>query len=273
MRQPSALTNGWCGQLSIPWFLVAVHAATLFQPQVVRCDTDLVRRGAPFVDYGYRPRIGRCEGIFGKSVNAPLEPVALIGLVESYEPYDLNAPHDIRLSWDAPAGDSIFISATARRPLLFYRMDAGFQATDTAFRWPFNVLRARRIENRNIAVLARTRLLVKGLRSEAYLPIRLGHLSAPRRTGTYRMVVLPNVRLLDLSVSVASLTSDGDVATAHPLREIPQKPFEAETGVDIALPEITAPGLFRVSIGGTLSNGAPTNRQWLVVVPERKISP
>lgn len=259
--------------MSILWLLVAVQAATLSLPQVVRCDTDLVRRGAPFVDYGYRARIGRCEGIFGKSVNAPLDPIALIGLVESFEAYDLDAPNDIRLSWDSPAGDSVYLSAVARRPLLFYRMDAGVRAADTVFRWPFNVLRARRIESRNIAVLARTRLLVRGSRSDAYIPLRLGHISAPARTGTYRIVVLPNVRLLDLSVSVATLTSEGEVAAAHAAREIPRKPYEAETGVDIPLPEITAPGLFRVSVGGTMTNGAPTSRQWLVIVPGRRVSP
>lgn len=228
-----------------------------------------MKRGAALGSYGYRPRVGRCEGIFGRSVSAPPGDLVIIGLVESFESWDLSAPDDIRIAWDAPPSDSIFLSASARRPLLFYRMDAARSAADTLFRWPVGVLVARRIASRNVAVLGRSRMSTQGATSEVYVPLRIGHLAPPRTTGRYRLVLRPNVVMQDLAVSIATLAADGRVITSSESRPIQGGPFEPETGVDVPLTEIKGPGLYRVAVGGRRRDGPPTSAQWLVLVPPR----
>lgn len=251
------------------WLLLSVHSSAPSWTQGALCDTNLVRRGATLGAYGYRPRAGRCEGIFGQSVSASPDDLVIIGLVESFEAWDLNAPNDIRIAWDPPPSDSIFLSATARRPLLFYRMDAGRSAADTLFRWPVGVLAARRIASRNIAVLARTRTGTQHAASEVYVPVRIGHLVPPQTTGKYRLVLRPNVFMRQLAVSVATLAVDGSVSTSSVSRPVQGAPFEPETGVDVPLTEITGPGLYRVVVGGWRRDGSPASAQWLVLVPPR----
>jgi len=251
------------------WLLLALHVAPLPWTQAAPCDTNLVKRGSALGDYGYRSRVGRCEGIFERSVSAPPGDLAIIGLVESFEVWDLGASNDVRIAWDTPPSDSIYLSATARRPLLFYRMDAARTATDTVFRWPFGVLAARRIPSRHVAVLARSRMAVGGATSPIYIPVRVGHLAPPRVTGTYRLVLLPSVFLRDLAVRVTTLAEDGSVVTSPAARPVHGGPFEPERGADVPLAEITGPGLYRVAVGGTRRDGSPANAQWLVLVPPR----
>ena len=255
--------------MTLLWLLLAVHAAAPSSTQGASCDTNLVKQGAKLGSYGYRSRVGRCEGIFERSVSAPPGDLAIIGLVESFETWDLRAPNDIRIAWDPPPGDSIFLSASARRPLLFYRMDAARSAADTLFRWPFGVLAGRRIESRNVAVLARTRMSTPGVTSEVYVPLRIGHLAPPRTTGTYRLVLRPNVFMQDLAVSITTLATNGRVITSSEARPVQGSPFEPETGVDVLLTEIKGPGLYRVVIGGRRRDGPPATARWLVLVPPR----
>lgn len=255
--------------MTLLWFLLAVSAAGPLWTQGAGCDTSLVRRGAALGDYGYRSRVGRCEGIFGQSVNAPPGDLVIVGLVESFEQWDLRAPNDVRVAWDPPPGDSVFLSATSRRPLLFYRMDAARAAADTLFRWPIGVLAARGIASRNVAVLARARTSPRRATSDVYIPVRIGHLAQPRATGAYRLVILPNVHLQELTVNVATLAADGSVTTSLDPRPVPGAPFEPETGIDVPLIEIGGPGLYRVAVGGRRRDGAPVSTQWLVLVPAR----
>lgn len=255
--------------MTLLWLLLAVHLSDPSWTQGAWCDSSLVRRGSALGDYGYRTRVGRCEGIFERSVSAPPGDLVIIGLVESFDAWDLSAPNDIRVAWDPPPGDSIFLSASARRPLLFYRMDAARSAGDTLFRWPIGVLAGRGIASRNVAVLARTRTRGPRAIPEVYVPVRIGHLAPLRTTGTYRLVVRPNVFIQELAVSVAILAADGSVTTSSDSRPVHGAPFEPETGVDVPLTEIKGPGLYRVAVGGRRRDGSPASAQWLVLVPPR----
>jgi hypothetical protein len=139
---------------------------------------------------------------------------------------------------------------------LHYRMDAIRPSGDTTFVWSSSLLGALGIRKQDLGIVCRTTEWVKGSKRDIYLPLRIGQEADPARSPNYRLVLLPGEELRDVLLSLALVGSDGrGDAYLQKDKSLGYSYYPAEKPITILLPELKAPGTYRLNIGAMLTRG------------------
>jgi hypothetical protein len=220
------------------------------------CDKGLEGRGRG--PLGYALRGDRCEGMYAEEVAGTA--LLLASLTQSFEDYDLNSDRPLVVEWAVPDSGTIRLRAQGIKHDLYYRMDAVRPAAPPSYRWPSDLLAAQRITREDIGVVGWTSRLIEGVERRVYVPLRISQRRPSEATGEYEALLVPGAELKEVYVSLAAVAPDG-----RPGKSIQQGkplgygPYQPDTPLEVRLPRLTEPGLYRAEISAELTIGAPTS--------------
>lgn len=215
-------------------------------------------------------RSNLCQGIHEREVNS--KQVKLVGLLESFAPFDSRLPANLTVAWPALppalAGRKVRIQASSLTAHSDYRMDTRVPGAAT-FEWDLELLDRLRLGADQLGV----RAYVPHPRQtnpdfeRIYLPLRIWQGQPPQRGGGCTVKLVPEVRLQEIYVSLAAADLEGCPLGPAMVENQPLGfgNYPAMAPVEFALPEIFGlPGLaqagfYRVdlllqdTVGGTMS--------------------
>jgi hypothetical protein len=208
---------------------------------------------------GYQSRGEHCEGMYATDVAATMIWVA--SLTVAFDEYDLKSTDPLEVKWSAPQGKAMHVRAHGIKRDLYYRMDAPRAAGSSSWQWPTDVLAAQGIERGDIGVLAWVDENVGGVEYELFVPLavtRPGAIQASSGTGSYEMVVVPNVRLEEVYVSLARVDGAGVRPNGDYIKKqepLGQRVYATQRPIKIQLSGFTEPGVYLVEITATRADG------------------
>jgi hypothetical protein len=232
--------------------------------QVNPCDPGLKQPSGNSPN-AYRQRSDRCEGIYAREVAGD---VLLLGsLTESFDDFTPTSDGRLRLSWRSPGNEAVHLRVYSLRPHFYYRMDSAPPPGRSAYIWPTDVLAALDVHKSNLGVVASssTSLSACGVKSQVYLPLRIGPISATGSTSHPQAVLLSDVELSEVYVTVVILGPDGQrTRVIKRNKPLGYGDYPAEVGVIVPLPELTSKGVYLVEVAATLRPGGSSNLSFCV---------
>lgn len=204
---------------------------------------------------GYRLRGDRCEGIYIREVAGSLA-LSVVSFTESFEDFDPASSKNLRVEWPRFGNESMRLRAQGLTYKLHYRMDAIRPPGGTTYLWPSSLLGALGIKKSDIGIVGRTTQWVDGTKREIYLPLRITQEPNTASPRNYRLVLLSGEELKDVLLSLA-LVGQGGRGDAYLQKNKPLEYsyYPAEKPIPILLPELKAPGIYRLEIGAILARG------------------
>jgi hypothetical protein len=195
--------------------------------------------------WGYQKRGDRCEGLYEELVSeGALRPVSL---VSGEAPLPVT---DVALSWPRPSSTAeVALTATSLKPTMFYRMDALVRGT--TYRWATDVVRALKVGEKELGIMAMTQEVVGKAPRRVYLPVTLGSRTdaAPAQ---YILRVASPEDLNDVVFGVWHVDQAGNRAAVAVAERSLKRPYYASSSpVSFAfnLPP-ARPGLYEVAVSG-----------------------
>ncbi len=255
-------------------FSIVLGAGTLplrsTQAQAPQCDPAILPLAQG--DFGYRTRDDRCEGTYAQKVGGSV--LTLASVTESFPDYDPATVGDLILEWTQSGAGPIRLEARAVTQRLHYRMETIRPASDSAYRWPSNVLHAQSIARSELGVTASVSQLVGGVSRNVYLPLRItearsgstdGARAPPAPTRSYELVIYPTARVRQLFLTVTAVGADGRPTTyIQRDQELSCEYCPADQPIPIQISGLTAAGIYFVEISARLtSGGSAAIEQWL----------
>jgi hypothetical protein len=228
------------------------------QGQGSPCDP-AIERTAKGGSLGYQSRGDHCEGLYATDVAATMMWVASLTAV--FDDFDLSSPDPLEVKWSAPEGRPTHLRAHGIKRDLYYRMDAPRQPGSDSWNWPTDVLAAQGIERSDIGVLGWVEEQVGGVEYELFVPLnvtRPGTMAASGGSGSYELVVVPNVRLEEVYVSLARVPAVGSQPDGEYIKKqepLGQRIYATQRPIKIQLSEFTDPGIYLVEITATRADG------------------
>lgn len=222
------------------------------------CDP-AIERTAKGGALGYQSRGQHCEGLYATDVAATMMWVASLTAV--FDEFDLSSPEPLEVKWSAPEGLPTHLRAHGIKRDLYYRMDAPREPGNHSWDWPTDVLAAQGIERGDIGVLGWVKEEVGGVDYELFVPLsvtRPGAIQASSGSGSYELVVVPNVRLEEVYVSLARVPAVGKQPEGQYIKKqepLGQRIYATQRPVKIQLTEFTDPGIYMVEITATRADG------------------
>jgi hypothetical protein len=213
--------------------------------------------------HAYRLRGDRCEGRYVREVGGTTLLVA--SLVESFEVFDRTSARPLNVVWPIPPGATeVRVRAQGLKRRMYYRMDTRRPAGAGSYVWPSSLLAVMVQRRDDIGLLASTRLLIRGVERDVYLPVRVGYGQSPSRSERYELIVVPGVQLSELFVTLSELGPEGQVRQVirkdEPLR---YGYYPAERGISIEMAGLGRAGIYRVDLAARIeSGGASTRELW-----------
>jgi hypothetical protein len=203
---------------------------------------------------GYRDRGDRCEGLYINPVSNTTLFVA--SFTEQFENYD-NTGNTILIEWSKPPSNhEIHLRAQGIRPRLYYRMDAYKPGTNSFFAWPAGILSSLNIKRNDIGVTGKVKLLVGETEKYVHLPLRIRKQGESKRTGTYKLILLPGVQLTEIFVSLASVGEDGQPQRFLKTDEaLGYGYYPAERPVEVPIPAPADKGVYYLKLGAKIKSG------------------
>jgi hypothetical protein len=203
---------------------------------------------------GYRDRGDRCEGLYINPVSNTTLFVA--SFTEQFENYD-NTGNVILIEWDKPpANQEIHLRAQGIKPRLYYRMDAYKTGTNTFFAWPAGVLASLNIKRNDIGVTGKIKLHVGKVEKYVHLPLRIRKEGESKRTGTYKLILLPGVQLTEIYISLAPVGQDGNLQQFLRTDEaLGYGYYPAERAVEIPIATPKDKGIYYLKLGAKIKSG------------------
>ena len=218
----------------------------------VTCDPTLpaIKEG----NLGYRDRGDRCEGLYINPVSSTTLFVA--SFTEHFENFD-NAGNTLLIEWDKPpASNEVHLRAQGIRPRLYYRMDAYKPGANTFFAWPSGVLSSLNIRRNDVGVIGRVKIPVGKTERYVHLPLRIRNQAESKRTGSYRLVLIPGVQLSEIYITLASIGQDGNPKQFLRKEEaIGYGYYPAERAVEIPIVAPPEKGIYYILMGAKLKSG------------------
>lgn len=206
---------------------------------------------------GYQQRDPtRCEGLYGSDVSGQV--LKVVSLTAGFD-YDTASRKPLMLTWSAPAGSYVRLLAQATKRDLYYRMDARPE-TPGKFEWPSALLHARRITRNDIGLLGLSDQSAGNEQHELLVPLRISQEGGAPSADSYELQLLPNVRLSEVRVSLASVPVVGGRPTGALIRDqqpVRRRSFPERRPIKIVIPysELPAPGIYLVEISAKRANG------------------
>jgi hypothetical protein len=220
--------------------------------QTAPCDPEL---RPPVGDpYAYRPRDGRCEGVYARDVG--LATLLVASLTSSFAPFDPAMSDSIVLTWQAPQRLPVHVRAHGLRRRLYYRMDAELPAAQSQWSWPAGLLAALQLGAADIGVVAWTELPAGDVARRVYLPLRVGARAGAPAAERITLVLVPGRELREAYLHLVPIDAAGEAGA--PIRSgepLGYGYYPADRRIDIELPALPAPGLYRVEVGAELAGG------------------
>ena len=231
-------------------FLCAVFGHPLTAQ--VTCDPTLpaIKEG----NLGYRNRGDRCEGLYINPVSSTTLFVA--SFTEYFENFD-NVGNTLLVEWDKPPSNSeIHLRAQGIRPRLYYRMDAYKPGANTFFAWPSAVLSSLNIRRNDVGVIGRIKIPLGKMERYVHLPLRIRNQAESKRTGSYRLVLIPGVQLSEIFITLASVGQDGNPKQFLRKEEaLGYGYYPAERAVEIPIAAPKEKGIYYIQMGAKLKSG------------------
>lgn len=245
-----------CGR---PLLWAACLFLTLFPEflpaQQFACDKQLEQQA--YGAHGYRQRGDRCEGLYAKPVGGTTLWVA--SLTEYFEDFDAASGQQLIVDWSPPESSVVQLRADGIRRNLYYRMESRRLAGSDSYRWPSDVLAALKIRRDDIGIVGWTRYQLGGIERDVYVPLRISQQHPADQCSTTLVVLLPGVKLEEVSVSLASLDTDGQPVTwIRKDRPLGYGYYPAERPIKIPVTELAAPGVYYLGISAKLASGGFT---------------
>jgi len=221
-------------------------------------------------EFGYGPRNGRCEGIYFR---VSWESLLLVSFTEYFEEYGLDSGQNLTVEWTSPNNEPVHLRAKGLIPLkteerksrIYYRMDSVQERGIASFRWPIDILRELRITSRDIGVVGWTSFNLGKSTNKLYLPLRIKRVGNVTRSLSYKVAILPERELREVSYSIAQLKDNGKLGKFEPdskKLEYGYYPADRVFEFSISLPD--GPGIYFLEIGATLrSGGVDTIELWI----------
>ncbi|HSE67092.1 MAG TPA: hypothetical protein VLB12_08905 [Gemmatimonadales bacterium] len=212
----------------------------------------------------YKSRGDRCEGTYKQQVGAGL---FLRSIYQSFGNFDLTTSKEpLVIEWSPPPMGTISVRADGWVGGEPYRMDASPSPSTKSFNWDTMVLRALSSGSRQ--PLTRRELAVQAWADSAgvslFLPVRIWQHERPKPCGPITFVLWAMSRPESVYVDVGTVDPSG---TVHSLgrRELGRQPYPLNGPLGFELPEIKAPGIYRVNLTARLGDD-PWSRQYLVYI-------
>jgi hypothetical protein len=140
---------------------------------------------------------------------------------------------------------------------LYYQMDTGRPGVPSTYRWPSDMLAARRIVKRDLGVLGWTRRNLGGVERDVYLPLRIGQRAAPAQNAAYELSLFPTAPLKEVFLTVVHV-SDAGRPIGRPVRDgtpLGYGYYPADRPIRIPLEKLGPQGIYYVEIGAQLESG------------------
>jgi hypothetical protein len=223
------------------------------------CDPSLL---VPITNpYGYRLRGDRCEGVYIQEVAGA--PLLIASWTASFQDYNLDSRQPLAVEWEAPSGTgTIQLRAQGLRRRLYYRMDSVRPSGSSSFEWPIDLLAGIGIPKRDLGVFGVTRVPVGTTEHEVYLPLGISQGGKPRRSGSYRLTLLPGVELSEVFISLIS-GSDDVGRIVKDAETVGYGYYPAERPLEIPISNLPASGFYHLEVGATVKGGgSATTELW-----------
>ena len=203
---------------------------------------------------GYRDRGDRCEGLYINPVSNTTLFVA--SFTEQFENFD-NAGNTVLIEWDhPPASKEIQLRAQGIKPRLYYRMDASSSGSNSFFAWPAGILTSLNIKRNDIGVTGKMKLSIGKTERFVYLPLRIRKQGESKKTGSYKLILLPGVQLTEMYISLAPVGQDGNPEKFIRTDEaLGYGYYPAERSVEIPFAAPKNQGIFYMKIGAKIKSG------------------
>ena len=203
---------------------------------------------------GYRDRGDRCEGLYINPVSNTTLFVA--SFTEQFENYD-NTGTTILIEWDQPpANKEIHLRGQGIKPRLYYRMDAYKSGTNTFFAWPAGILTSLNIKRNDIGITGKVKLPVGKTERYVHLPLRIRKQGEAKRTGSYKLILMPGVQLTEIYISLASVGPDGNPQQFLRNDEaLGYGYYPAERAVEIPIATPVNKGIYYLKLGAKIKSG------------------
>ena len=203
---------------------------------------------------GYRDRGDRCEGLYINPVSNTTLFVA--SFTEQFENYD-NTGNTMLIEWDQPpANREIHLRAQGIKPRLYYRMDTYKSGANTFFAWPAGILSSLNIRRNDIGVTGKIKIPVGNLERYVHLPLRIRKQGEAKRTGSYKLILMPGVQLTEIYISLASIGQDGNPQQFLRTDEaLGYGYYPAERAVEIPITTPKNKGIYYVKLGAKIKSG------------------
>lgn len=245
-------------------FALSAFLTSAANAQQSRCDSGILSiagGGQPYKDWG-----DRCEGTYKQQVGAGL---FLRSIHQSFGNFDLTTSRDpLVVEWSPPPGRAVQVQADGWVGGDPYRMDASAKPDNQSFTWQTRVLRSLSAGSQQ--PFDRTKFAVRAWSDSAgvplYLPIRIWQSQRPAACGPVKFVLWAMTRPDSVYVEVGAVDSSG-AAQAGARRELGRRPYPLNGPLSFELPEIKAPGIYRVKLNARLGDD-PWARQYLVYIAD-----
>jgi hypothetical protein len=218
------------------------------------CDPEILRNAAQGQNHAYQERDGeRCEGIYASDVSGT--ELWLASLTESFDPFEFNY-EPLRISWKGAADRDLRIRAVGTEAGMYYRMDRVQPPGTNQWDWDSELLAVREIGRDRLGLLAWRETSPEPL----FIPLRVTQERSDRPwSGSYTVLVMPQVSLGTVFVTLARVDAPGDLPMGELIRDqqpleqslfLPRRPFE------VVLDDVREPGVYYVRITGQQRSGA-----------------
>ena len=218
----------------------------------VPCDPSLpgVKEG----NLAYKDRGDRCEGLYINPVSSTTLFVA--SFTEYFENFD-NTSKTILIEWDKPpANHEIHLRAQGIRPRLYYRMDAYKSGANTFFAWSSGIVSSLNLKKTDVGMIGRMKLPVGSTERFVYLPLRIRSQAEAKRTGTYKLVLMPGVQLTEVYVTLAAVGENGNPKLYVKEEEaLGYGYYPAERGIEIPVTTPKERGIYYLKLGAKIKSG------------------
>ncbi len=232
-------------------FVLGLAAVSCPLGVAAQCDDDKIQKATPGGSGYHQIDATLCEGIYGRDVSGAV--LTLVGFTEPmyFETYD-----PLKIRWSAPAG-VVYLRAQSWAEQAF-QMDARI-ADATALEWPVDLLQSESIPLSLVGLLG----WVEAGGKQLYVPLRVSQGPEPERDTEYVFLILPNARIRQVRVTLASVGAAGERPSGGYVRNdevIPQTRFTVAEAFEVPIlrSELPSPGVYFMEISATqVGNSTP----------------
>lgn len=257
-------------RVAIVALLLAASFAAASGPEQVpagdnHCDSRLIPQKGDPLAYGRRGE--RCEGLYVLEVAGSAD-LSLVTFSAATPAFSLSGNDRLHLNWpQVPGNLPTRLRAVSLRRQVYYRMDAVRPAGADSFEWPADVLAKLNLQSTEVGLVGWVQKTVGEKPIDVYVPLRVGTAGAPSK-GHYVVQVVAGAELSEVFITLAALGQDGrDEKYVKRDEPLSYGFYPADRPISVALPGLTAAGLYRVRLGAVLKTGGSANKSFVFYHP------